>query len=156
MKITHNYVTVESDSDYVWFDCQHYDLPDNTMGGAGQHVVYRPICKGDYRGHEVVTDQMVNNARAAYEALQATTEAAKDTERAADQIKRERFEAAINAIPEAAKAELAKLNADMRRHWAGINEGGEGYVPQYGWDSKAGRTILAKYGVSINLSDLEV
>ena len=31
--------------DYVWFDCRFYGLPDNTQGGIGYHVIYRPVAQ---------------------------------------------------------------------------------------------------------------
>ena len=51
---------------YVWYKCSVYNLPDNTMGGVGYHVVYRPLCKPDYQGAEVVTDQMMADTREHY------------------------------------------------------------------------------------------
>jgi hypothetical protein len=55
--------------------------------------------------------------------------------------------AVLNAIPVAARAELAAVNARLRKHFSGLNEGGEGYVYQADWRSREGREILGKYGV---------
>ena len=46
--------------EYVWYKCSVYNLPDNTMGGIGYHIVYRPLCKSD------VTDQMMTDTREHY------------------------------------------------------------------------------------------
>jgi hypothetical protein len=36
------------------------------MGGIGYHVIYRPLCKPDYRGTEVVTEKMMIDTREHY------------------------------------------------------------------------------------------
>ena len=47
---------------YVWYKCSVYDLPDNTTGGVGYHVVYLPLRNGT----GVVTDQMMTDTREHY------------------------------------------------------------------------------------------
>ncbi|MFA5379260.1 MAG: hypothetical protein WC455_26125 [Dehalococcoidia bacterium] len=60
---------------YVWYRCDAYGLPDNTMGKIGYHAVYRPLCKPDYIGTEVVTDQMMIDTREHYNICEAEREA---------------------------------------------------------------------------------
>ena len=53
----------------------------------------------------------------------------------------------LKAIPAAASADLAAVNAAYASRAAASNEGGEGFVPVVGWDSKSGREILARHAV---------
>jgi hypothetical protein len=55
--------------------------------------------------------------------------------------------AVLDAIPTPAVAELKAAQAVSDKHWAGINEGGEGFVPTIGWDSKTGRAIADRHGL---------
>jgi hypothetical protein len=80
---------------YVWYRCNAYTLPDNTMGKIGYHVIYRPLCrdmKEKYQGHEVVTDQMMIDAREHYAIIA-------EKERIAEISRREREIESIKNIP---------------------------------------------------------
>lgn len=55
--------------------------------------------------------------------------------------------ALLKAIPEAANTELRSINQAAARQAETANEGGEGYVPYYGWSSVYGRQIADKYGL---------
>ena len=66
--------------DYVWFRCSDYNLPNNTMGKIGYHCIYRPMCRPDYAGTELVTDQMIADAREHYAIIAAEDEEAKRLE----------------------------------------------------------------------------
>ena len=68
---------------YVSFDCAAWDLPDNTCGGVGLHVCYRPLCSDEYEGNELVTDAMRQAVREHYDSRQIAIEAAKKAEHGA-------------------------------------------------------------------------
>ena len=53
-------------ADYVLFNCEYYNLPDNTRGEIGYHSTYRPLCGDMYKGNELVTDLMQNDLRDFY------------------------------------------------------------------------------------------
>lgn len=59
---------------YVWYRCDVYNLPDNTAGKIGYHVIYRPLCRPDYKGTEVVTDQMMDDTREHYRIVRDAAE----------------------------------------------------------------------------------
>lgn len=65
---------------HVWFRCSDYNLPDNTMGKTGYHCVYRPMCRPDYIGTEVVTDQMIADTKGHYDIIKAQDEETKKIE----------------------------------------------------------------------------
>jgi len=72
MRETHNGAIKTSAlaPDSVWYSCDVYNLPDNTVGCIGYHVVYRPLCKPYYTGTEVVTDKMMEDTRAHYRIIE--------------------------------------------------------------------------------------
>ena len=131
---------------YVFFASAHWGLPDDTVGNVGLHVVYRPLCEG-YSGHEHVTDAMRDAVRDHYARECAADEAAEQARMAAARARHERRMAVLNAIPADAAAELQAAQIANERLWAGINEGGEGYVPHIGWTSPTGREIAARHGL---------
>lgn len=61
---------------YLWLNCEYYNLPDNTTGGIGYHVFYRPLCGSDYQGNELVTAEMIADIKEFYAAEKAENEAA--------------------------------------------------------------------------------
>jgi hypothetical protein len=131
----------------VRFDCKIWGLPDNTTGKTGWHVVYRPLAEGfGYKGHDLVTPAMREAVRAHYQARNnaeaAAERAATDALRAADDL--------LSAIPMAAQTELAAKQRTTARHFAVLNEGGEGYVPEVSWRTKEGREIAARHGLDID------
>lgn len=100
----------------VRFDCKVWGLPDNTMGQAGWHCVYRPLAEGaGYQGHELVTPAM----RAAVREHYAAQRAAED----ADEAHRRKAEMAALAARPIRNAKAEKAFDDL------YNEGGEGYNP---------------------------
>lgn len=62
---------------YVWMDCEHYSLPDNSQGKIGYHVFYRPLCGTMYKGNETVTESMMNDIRAHYAAIEVEKDSKK-------------------------------------------------------------------------------
>ena len=129
---------------YVAFDCARWDLPDNTTGKTGKHVVYRPLAVGfGYRGQEHVTDAMRTAVRAHYAAELAAEKAAEDAKSA----ELRGALSVLEAVPAAAAAELAAAQRASNKHWAGMNEGGDGYCPHIGWTSRTGREIAARHGI---------
>lgn len=66
---------------YVWLSCDHYGLPDNTIGKVGYHVVYRPLCGNMYTGNELITDEIREEIRAHYDEIKERKEAKHNAER---------------------------------------------------------------------------
>lgn len=61
---------------YLWLNCDYYNLPDNTAGGIGYHVFYRPLCGSQYQGNELLTDAMLADIKEFYATEKAENEAA--------------------------------------------------------------------------------
>lgn len=105
--------------------------------------VYDP-CPDDVMAAAVAFYDQVQAAQADLEMANASAAAERlATTRAA-------WDAIQDAIPAAAQAELDAFNAKTREKFTRINEGGEGYVPHFGWRSAVGREIAARYGLDID------
>ncbi|MFD2248979.1 hypothetical protein FHS82_001096 [Pseudochelatococcus lubricantis] len=63
------------------------------------------------------------------------------------------IDAALSIIPQGARDELDRVNAEWRRRADAVNEGGEGYAHVVGWSDHTGKEILAKHGLTLEQID---
>ena len=114
------------------------------------HITWRDLPAGwmgirGYAGSSWKTADAAEVARlVALDAERDDAAAAATAERAARVAE---INGTLDAIPQAAKDELAALNADQRDRAAFANEGGDGYVPQAQWGGKWAQEIADRHGL---------
>jgi len=100
-----------------------------------------PLPAGGSGSYKLLTDEDVDRLLAMV-AAKANAEAKRD----ADHNDAARI---LNAIPEPARSELRQAQKASDLRMDRIYDGGEGFFPNYGWDSRIGREIAARHGLDV-------
>lgn len=143
---TGSIATAENDR-FRWFFGQHSYVFDKLEG----RNLYLPVGgyeKNEGWGNDPAPTEVVAAARQFVSGIDAENDRIAKAKLDDRNARMDEAVSIIEQIPEAARAELAEINATHRKNAVRINEGGDGYAHHVDWASRTGKEVLSRHGVA--------